>query len=58
VYSGWPTNLLSAPVYKKSLKLVDLLETLGCPHAKLYNAGNDVAFTLKAFLTLAIKKTQ
>ena len=49
------TEIIGRAVYEKGLKLVALLECLGCPHAKLHNAGNDATFVLRAFLALAIK---
>jgi hypothetical protein len=49
------TEVIGQAVFKKGLKLADLLECFGCPHAKLRNAGNDAAFALRAFLALAIK---
>ena len=49
------TEIIGRAVYEKGLKLVALLECLGCPHAKLPNAGNDATFALRAFLALAIK---
>jgi hypothetical protein len=49
------TEVIGQAVYKKGLKLMDLLECLGCPHAKLHNASNGATFALRAFLALAIK---
>ncbi len=49
------TLAIGRAVYDRGLKLENLLEVLGCPHAMLHNAGNDATFTLKAFLALAIK---
>ncbi len=42
-------------VYEKGLKLVNVLEFLGCPYAKLHNASNDVTFALGLLLVLVIK---
>jgi hypothetical protein len=49
------TEVIGEAVYQKGLKLVDLLECIGYPHAKLHNAGKDAAFALRVSLALAIK---
>jgi hypothetical protein len=49
------TEVIGQAVYKRGLKLMDLLECLGCPYAKMHNASDNPTFALRAFLALAIK---
>lgn len=49
------TSNIANELQMQNFSLVRLLDKLKCPHARLYNAGNDAHFTLRALILLAIK---